>query len=161
MAKRLVRKPRLLNRNILDPRTSLGTAKEYMRQRIEEGVHCVLCEQYARVYRRKLNSGMAQALVMMYRAAGLDWCYRPDVLRDLKTSAHDNTLLHYWGLWERGDEVGWWRVTTLGEEFIRDEIEVPRFAVIYNSELLRLDGPWIDIHQALGDKFDLDELMRR
>lgn len=158
--KRIIRRnPRLLSNHILDPRTSLSAAKEYVRQGLEDGVRCPCCEQYAREYRRKLNSGMALALVTMYRSSGTSWCRRTAVLRDLPTSAHDNTLLHHWGLFERGEESGWWRVTRHGRDFVLNEIEVPKFAVVYNNQLLRLEGPWIDIHHALGDRFSLDELM--
>lgn len=157
--KKVTRRGKLLSQNILEPTTSVGAAKMFMERRLEEGTACPVCEQYAKAYRRKLNSGMALALVTMYRSSGTSWCRRTAVLRDLPTSAHDNTLLHHWGLFERGEESGWWRVTRHGRDFVLNEIEVPKFAVVYNNKLVRLEGPWIDIHHALGDRFSLDELM--
>jgi hypothetical protein len=101
----------------------------------------------------------------MYRRFGLQFGHAPSVL-----PARDNgmlALLRYWDLVEEhpdqredGGHSGWWRVTGLGERFIKEQVEVPKYAVIFDSKLLRLDGSTtVGIREVLGTKFDLEELM--
>ncbi len=104
----------------------------------------------------------------MHRAAGLDWMHKPTVLSGLGAAARDESLLRYWGLTEEerglrrddGGRAGFWRVTSLGSEFARGLTRVPKYALVYDSRCLGLDGAeFVDIREALGDRFDYDELM--
>jgi hypothetical protein len=83
--------------------------------------------------------------------------------------AGDHAKLRYWGLIEESREVvpdhgrtsGWWRITELGEQFVKCEVDVPRHALIYDGRLLRLDADQgrITIRTALGKRFDYQTLM--
>lgn len=78
-------------------------------------------------------------------------------------------LLRHWGLLEaipdavRPDgsgRVGLYRMTQLGFDFVRGQIKIPKYATLYNQELLALStAELINIRDALGSKFDYDELM--
>ena len=137
--------------------SSLAAARSWLRERLPVGTRCPCCGQFAKVYRRKLNSGLAHALVAMYRAAGTGWM---DTVRSPSVHSRHVGMLQYWGLVEQARERnGVWRVTELGERFARREAEVPGYAVVYDGTLIRLDGNPVLITDALGDKFDYAELM--
>lgn len=148
--------------------TPLGTARRWLRDRVDEGERCPCCTQLAKVYRRALNAGMARALIAMYRAGGTDWIHKPTVLKGLGSAARDESILRYWGLLEEekdrrpdGGRSGWWRVTDAGEEFVLGATTVPKHARIYDGRCLGLDPEsYISIKDALGNKFDYDALMR-
>jgi len=139
--------------------TSLGAAKQWLRERVENGEKCPCCGQFAKVYKRKINSGMARALISMYRSQGLGWFHLPSVRT---WTSRDEAALAYWGLIEQGGPdtpVGTWRVTELGELFVREKTRVYKYARIYDGRCLGLQGDLVGIKEALGDKFDYAELM--
>jgi len=74
--------------------------------------------------------------------------------------------LAYWGLVEEsltprddGGRAGWWRVTTKGQLFVSGQITVPSHARVYNGNALNLIGTAVSIKDALGSKFNYNELM--
>ena len=88
----------------------------------------------------------------------------------LQGAQHSNEepKLRYWGLLEEelelrpdGGRAGWWRVTELGEWFVLKEATVPRYARIYDNRCLSLVGDQVSITDALGTKFNYDDLMGR
>jgi hypothetical protein len=143
---------------------TLGAARDWLRERVDEGVACPCCTQFAKVYRRKINSGMAHALIRMHRHAGSDWFYLPDITAQWQ--GRDEAGLRYWGLIEElqekredGGRAGWWRITPLGTRFVRRAVRVPKYARVYDGRCLSLVGEPVSIIDALGDKFDYHELM--
>lgn len=152
----------------LPPDTLLTDARDWLRDRLDDGEKCPCCTQFAKVYRRKINSGMAYALLRFYNAVGREWGHKPDVLKGVGAAARDESLLRYWGLFEEsteqrddGGRSGWWRVTEVGEDFALRRVRVPKYARIYDGRCLGLTGELIDIRDALGDRFSYEELMRR
>lgn len=145
---------------------SLDDARRWLRQRLDAGVECPCCGQFAKRYRRQLNSGMALALVVFYRECGTQWGYKPDVLRGLGAAARDESLLRHWGLLEEatedredGGRAGWWRVTPKGKAFVQGELSVRKKLVIYNNFPEGFEGRMTTVQQALGYRFRLDDLM--
>lgn len=157
---------------ILD--ASLTEAKLWLRNRLEDGAECPCCRQLAKVYRRRINSGMAVALIKLYRAGGTDWVHKPTVLAGVGAAARDESLLRYWGLLQEHDDkrpdggrAGWWRVTELGARFVRGEVLVPAWVHLYDSRPVHLPGmrtfaeEQVSIQTCLGKRFDWAELMGR
>ena len=147
---------------------TLAEARDWLRERIDEGEQCPCCEQLAKVYRRKIHAGMARALVMMFKAAPVgEPIYKPLVLRGVGAAARDESLCRYWGLIEpdegRRDDTssrtGWWKVTDKGGLFVLGAITVPKYARIYDGRLLNLTGDPVSIRDCLGKSFDYAELM--
>jgi hypothetical protein len=143
---------------------SLGEARDQLRTMVEHGHECPCCHQLAKVYKRRINAGMAWGLIRMYRVSAHDWVHVPD----LNLPGGDMVKLRYWGLienppGERRDDgsprSGKWRFTELGRQWVRGKATVPERARIYDEECLRLFGRQISIHDALGTKFDYRELM--
>lgn len=152
---------------------TLKEAKDLLRELVMggKGHICPTCTQFAKIYRRALPSASARVLIAMYRRAPSgDWVDIPALLDTLKGTAHQGgygTFSHHWELiapqpGQRDDgstRVGRWRLTISGIAFVREELQVPKYAHVYNNRRLKLDGPRIGIRDALGKKFDYTELM--
>lgn len=144
---------------------TLGEARDLLDGLLEVGHDCPTCGQHAAVYRRRLHSGIARALILMYRHGGTSWLHKPTVLKGVGSSARDESIARYWNLVEeeRHDRsegrAGYWRVTERGGRFVLGELRVPRYAVIYNGRCLRLEGKDVSIFDCLGAKFSYSELI--
>lgn len=145
---------------------TLAEAKRRLHEQLDEGMRCPCCGQFAKKYKRKLNSGMARALITIYKRGGRasrDWVYIPS----LPAKSREEGKIAYWGLLqeaieqrEDGGRAGWWRVTRLGELFIISGVHIPKKAFVYNAVCLGFDRTeMVSIKDCLGDKFDLSELM--
>jgi hypothetical protein len=155
-----------MNDHLLPPDASLTYAQAWLRERLDEGACCPLCTQFAKVYRRRVNSGMARALIALYRqsqATGRNHYH----LASLSRWTHEGGQLAWWGLITQrddrrddGGQSGWWMLTATGEQFARNEIKLPKYAHIYNGRLMKLDdSEQVSIVDALGKKFHYAELM--
>lgn len=159
-----------------DPnKTTLEEAKQWLRDRFKDGANCPCCNQFVKLYKRKLNSGMAFTLIKIYQAfeaePSTDWLDVTHYLRQRKIiAANSNTaLLRHWGLLDRKTDsvrpdgsprVGLYRITERGKRFVLGEIRVPRHIYLYNqTPIRREDTETISISEALGEKFNYNELM--
>jgi len=145
---------------------TLGEVRDWLRTRIEKGTHCPACEQFAKVYRRRIYAGMVRALILMWREG--DYARRLYVHVPSIDPARggDVAKLEFWGLIEEeravrtdGGRAGFWRVTRRGQDWIERKTTVPRYARIYDGRLLSLTGVATSIDDALGGTFRLDDLM--
>lgn len=126
---------------------------------------CPCCEQLAKVYRRNIHSAIARGLIMAYRAGANDtFVHAPTVTRS--GDSLELSKARYWGLVEEesklrpdGGRAGWWRLTPLGVAFVESSATVPKYALLYDGNLIRTEGDPVTIEDALGDKFSLMELM--
>jgi len=155
--------------------TSLDDAKAWVQSNLRTGVVCPACGQFCKVYKRKLNSTMALALVMIYQHFRLHprdtWLHVPAFLvkvkRDSTIAGGDAAKLRFWGVIEPqkgeradgSDRVGRYSITSVGRQFVEGKIAVPRYIYLYNQALLRLSEEMITIQEALGDRFNYNELM--
>ena len=153
---------------------TLKEAREYVKEGSKIGVHCPCCQQFAKIYKRKLNSGMARVLIHLYIEyfkTAKEWVQVKEFLRQKKyRNNHDWTLLRFWGLLEPKEKEetdpeemkcnGLWRVTVKGKQFVTDtRVRVSKRIIIYNNFFKGFDIEVINIKNALGNKFDYDELM--
>ena len=146
------------------PNASLSQVRTWLHRKLDEGVTCPVCQQYAKVYRRKINSGMARSLITMYHIGGLDWVHLPS---QVGARSREEGKLAYWGLVEEqravrpdGGRAGYWRVTKLGELWLTNQCTLPKYARVYNGKCLSLDPTEkVTIKEALSDDFSYDELM--
>lgn len=153
---------------------SVGDAKLWVQANLRHGVTCPTCGQFAKLYRRPINSTMAYALVLIYHASrgGAGWIHVAQFLvktkNDSTIAGGDVVKLRYWGLLERqkdrredgSDRVGMYRITEVGKKFVEGKIAVPAYVYLYNQLLLRLSEEMVTITEALGSKFSYDELMK-
>lgn len=141
----------------------LSVVRDVTRNQAEKGTTCPVCTQHVKVYKRPLNSGMARSLIAIYVVAGRDWCHIPT---QIGARSREEGKLAYWGLLEEspvprddGGKAGWWQITAKGEAFVQQQIKVPSHARVYNGRVLDLRGNPISIVDALGKKFNYNELM--
>lgn len=144
---------------------TLGDARDWLRERVNDGEHCPCCGQFAKVYRRKIHSRMAADLLTAYRDVGQSWW---DSRETLRYAGGDYAKLAYWHLIQEstGDyredgstRTGLWRLTDHGVAFAEAKILLPKYARIYDGRCLGFDGELIGIQDALGTKFHYADLM--
>jgi hypothetical protein len=151
---------------------TLEFAKQWLRERLDEGAVCPCCTQLAKVYRRPLHAGMAMKLIKFYRAYGTGWGSRVELFKG--EAEGDFAKLRYWGLVQESDDTrpdggrnGWWRVTGLGEKFVLGEHTVFQYVNLYDSRPVHPDegkgamfeGRQLNIRSCLGKSFSYNELM--
>ena len=151
--------------------TSVSDARGALRQALLRGqiVECPCCTQRCKIYKRKLNATMARGIIWLVRESGdtREWVNiqegPPWLLRtkELPTTAH-------WGLVEKAPNTdktkrtsGIWRPTEKGVQFARGEITVLSHVHLYNNVAYDVGHTQqVSISEALGDKFDYEELMQ-
>lgn len=146
---------------------TLDQAKAWLRAQLDVGARCPCCTQFAKVYRRRINSTQARALAIIYRERGRNWAHLPSLRMKLAPHhSNEEPKLRYWGLLEEealvrpdGGRAGWWRVTDLGEQWVQGLVAIPKYVCIFDSRPLRLEGEPVHIQDALGARFSLAELM--
>jgi len=155
---------------------TLEEAKQWLRDRFDDGASCPCCHQYVKLYKRKLNSSMALAAVYIFKYfqanPDTDWLHVPSYLSRIISSATvrggDWSKLRYWGLIEdqkgvRSDgseRVGNYRITPAGKAFVAGTLRVPKHVFLYNGTVVkREDSETTSIDEALGDRFSYVELM--
>lgn len=149
------------------PQAPLAQLRSWLLSKVSDGAECPVCTQHVQVYRWSLYSTAGQALILFYRLGGTQYFVHS---RSLKRAGHtgqgDASRLKNWGLLEEekarradGGRSGYWRVTPLGEAFVRGNATVPKYAHVYNNRVLKMDGPDVTIHDVLGNKFSYSDLM--
>lgn len=153
------------------PDMRLVDARDLLRDKADDGADCPCCTQRVKVYRRLLTSVAARGVLALYEDAGRGWGHMGDIARKrLPDVAHQGGYLvlgHHWDLIEEdtrkrsdGGRQGWWRVTALGELWLREEESVPKYARVYNGRCLGLHGDLVSVRDALGQGFDFGHLVR-
>lgn len=146
---------------------TLAEARPLLHEHTTKGIDCPVCEQFAKVYKRQINSTQAAALVVIHREVGRDWAHLPTLRMHLAPNhSNEEPKLRHWGLLEPwdgrrqdGGRSGLWRLTDEGEAFVLGRLLVPRFAHVFDGRCLGLSGDPVSIKDALGSKFDYRELM--
>jgi hypothetical protein len=140
---------------------TLAELRDWLNSLLQDGVHCPCCGQYAKLYRRKINAGMARALIVSYRIGGGDYVHVTQL------GSHEIAQLQWWQLVEEmpakrpdGGRTGWWRPTGLGMDWIYRRARVPKYVLVYDGALqAKPHGDPISVADALGSKFNLADLM--
>ena len=155
----------------MDLFTTLIQARDHYKDKIKKAIassskkfiKCPCCDQKVKVYKRKLNSGMAITLIRMYQHSKLNYCHVVDAQSKQCT---DYPQLRYWGLIE--EEVspvdgkktsGVWRVTTPGLHFLKGLLTVKKYIHTINNNFIDFSGDDVSLKDCLPEKFDYQELM--
>ena len=149
--------------NTLNNNNTLEQAKKYLRDNFNEGVKCPCCTQEVKLYKYKINVGMAVVLIQMYKL-NKEWVHP---LKDLKTNNGDYAKLRFWGLVKPcTDELeedkkasGYWKVTEAGRKYVENKITVKEKAYLFNNKCYGFSENEINIVDALKNKFSYSELM--
>lgn len=150
-----------------------------------KGAICPCCDQFAKVYRRKLNSGIAVALIALYRlslrqriSTEVDQPYYHvnEIATELHAMKFRNQmaaaqipLARFWCLVEEElnantskSQSGKWRFTSAGWDFLRrrgNKSTIAKYVLLYNNQALGYAGPDVTIDNCLGQHFNYQDLM--
>jgi hypothetical protein len=154
--------------------TTLEEAKQIIRECVKSGeaMECPCCSQMVKVYKRKLNSGMAKSLLLIYKISnkiGFDYIHVQDEFKKLGINAIslEYNKLEHWRLIEKrkgenpsgANRSGWWKLTPLGISFAKNGSKVQESVFVYDAKVCGFTGPEINITKAINNKFDYYQLM--
>jgi len=135
----------------------------------EEGINCPCCGQLVKIYKRKLNSGMAAALVWLVGEfkRTQDWIDIPAKAPRHVIKSREHGRLVHWGLIEQKPNEdsakktsGLWRPTLLGVDSVEGTVSVRSHVFLLNNEMQGFSDSSVFIKDALGSDFNYAELMR-
>jgi len=147
--------------------TSIEEAKTWLKTNSKTGCICPCCNRLVKIYKRKLNSGMAQELIDLYCLS----------YNDLETKYHHHTKfaklsggelskLTHWGLvCEKPNTIedkrtsGFWGITKKGIQFVENKISIEKYIFLLDAELIAHSKEHTNIIESLGSKFNYNELM--
>lgn len=148
---------------------TLEEAKQYLRENWDEGANCPCCTQFVKIWREPIHAGQAVWLIYLVKAYQQDkeWVSVKDINSKAGMRGGDYAKLRYWGLIEQMPAntdptkraSGYWRPTEQGISFAEGHITVQKKTKTYDKKLLGFEGELVSIHDALGTKFNYEELM--
>jgi len=149
---------------------TIGQAKAHLRDNIKKGINCPCCGQYVKMYTRKVTSAMAYGLILLVKSKSEDYFHIENYLKEQNCPSSvrgDISKLRYFklikkleGIRDDGSKrVGYYKVTERGKDFVRGLITVPESVMIFNKKTYGFSENHINIHQALKNKFNYNELM--
>lgn len=144
---------------------TLEDSKEYLRANWQDGVACPCCKQFVKLYKRRLHKAMAVSLIKLYKLKDSHEKYY-HINDFVGIGMGDFAKLKYWGfiLEAKNDDdmkrtSGMWKITQDGIDFVEMKRMAPLYALVFNSSLYGFTGEPISIKNALGKKFNYEELM--
>lgn len=132
---------------------------------------CPCCSQIAKVYKRRLHSGMASRLILLSKLSTTEepWVSVNTLYRGTRSiSPKDFPYFRFWGFIEKnqdklpkggGRRNSLWRITDEGRDFVKGERLAHAYAKIYDNNVLSFSDEQVSIREALGTDFDYDQLM--
>ena len=145
---------------------SIAVEKQRLRENYEKGTTCACCNQFVKLYRRKLTSSQMRGLIKLYRLHMEEPAYYHYTLLGPLHVAADFAKLKLFGLIKPGENLdstkkaaGTWIITSKGVQFVLCRIKIPEAVFIYNQKPYRFSENLINIKEAIKNKFDYDELM--
>lgn len=146
-----------------DMTATLAEAQLWLFDRLDAGVECPCCLRFAKRYRRTLHSTQARNLIAMYRRHRREWVHLPTLRLELPPPHNnDEPMMRHWGLIvesagkrEDGGRAGWWRITGLGEDWLRGQVTIPKYVYTYADRAFGSTGPGVSAGEVLGEPFDL------
>ncbi len=136
----------------------------------DKGYICDHCGLFVKRYKRHFNAGMAYTLLMMYLANTNKYIHVEELLKKKNCPSAmrgDFSYLRHYHLIEKKPEKrddgsprnGYYKITSFGLMFCEKKVAVKASFVMFNGNCEGLEGKDILITEALGKKFNYDELM--
>lgn len=129
--------------------------------------YCPLCGVRNEIDKNPINRSMVRALIAMRRLTRDGHYVHYTEALGKHRSIHF-TAVYHWGLLERmpkenpKDNVrGYYRISADGLKFLRGEIMVKKYCLKHRRQCLGFEGPYVDVHDAIGEDFDLEALLAR
>jgi hypothetical protein len=155
---------------------TISEAKSQLRQSLHAGAVCPCCNQFVKMYKRKITSSMAYGLILIYKESigrKDPYFHIENYFKtlDIPSSVRgDVPKLRFWGfiqphegeLTDGNKNNGLYKITSLGTLFALGEITAQSHVQIYNNKMYGYapESKNITIFDALTDKFNYQELMK-
>lgn len=150
---------------------TLEEARQYLRDLLDKGGLCPCCKQYVRMYKKRLSSTAVLMMIRLYnleQSDGEKYHHLNDLMQGYSISGcGDFSTTRFWGLVEempnddpKKKASGMWALTENGKKFVLNRARVKSHAKTYNAKCYGLVGEYIDVKEALRDKFNYEELMK-
>lgn len=127
---------------------------------------CPCCDQTVKLYKRAINKGMVTDLAELYKIASDGRYVHISEFTSPRSSREIGTL-KMWNLVERMPATnnakrtsGMYRITSLGMQFVRADVKVHKYALMYNSKCFGLEGDMVGIQDCI-EGFNYFDLMAR
>lgn len=129
---------------------------------------CPCCGRYAKIYRRQIHHSVARQLIAFYHLGGHNGFIHISELKSaFLTGAGDFTKAKYWDLLDQqinNDDPekkhsGLWFLTEKGRDYVLGRISIPKYVIVFDDKVLRFSDELSTIQDALGNKFNYEELM--
>lgn len=139
-----------------------------MEKDIDKGYTCSCCGSYVKRYTRSFNANMAIALLLLYKFNMRGFVKVEDFLiKNGQKRCGDFSYLVHYGFLEKqigkrddgSKRNGYYKITGRGIMFCEQKIMAHEKFMILNNRFEGFKGKEIDIRQALGKKFNYDEMM--
>lgn len=109
--------------------------------------YCECCGARIVKYWHRLNKGLCGALVRVYSKARLNPIKISEVISH--TQACNFQKLSYWGLVEKAEKEGYWKVTPLGQSFILKNISIPLRVQTFRGKAIDEDQERVEIKDVI------------
>lgn len=162
----------------INPNNTVDEAKRFLKENFDKGADCPCCGQFVKLYKRRITSSMALALILLYgedKKHPGEWIHVANFLNIVPNlpaavrNTGDVAKFTFWGLVEKMEgkredgnkRNGFHRITQKGRWFVEGRMQVPKFALLFDNRLYGLDeSKQISIHDALRNRFDYNTLMQ-
>lgn len=154
---------------------TLEEARAELRASLDEGTTCPCCGKFVKRMRIAVHGTLAAWLVALVRLSdqgrvSIEASKASALVVKPGKSAVGYSYLVHWDLvtpdasketpeGARPGKTGYWSPTERGIEFANGRTTIPKRAVLLNNVLEGFEGGRVTIQQALGSKFDYEELM--
>jgi len=133
---------------------------------------CPVCNRLMKVYKRNIHAEMIIWLIELCKLTeevGSDWHTTVEIIKcsqHLKAGGTNGTLLVHWGLIEKipeenraGGPAGRYRITEKGFDFLYRKGTVPERVHFFCDKVIGYSEEHVSVKQALGKRFNYQELM--
>lgn len=134
----------------------------------DKGYCCKSCGSFIKAYHRSFNSNMALCLIVLYKSGITDYVHLENLLleKGYKRCGDFSYLVHF-RLIEKlaekrsdgSNRNGMYKITTSGIMFAEGKTKVQEKFIIKQNKFLGFEGKEIGIKEALGVKFNYNEIM--
>ena len=144
---------------------TIREAKTWLREKAaKDGAKCPVCNRFTKVYKRTITSSMAIFLIKFWNRHK-DFEFHQVTKEKDYNFCGDYGKLAYWGLMKpRGDigessrYSGYWKITDIGLKFVKNELKLRKYCLVYDNRVIAMKGDEISIKSALTNKFNYEEI---
>ena len=144
---------------------TIEEATQFLRTGIVKpgGCKCPACKQKVTLRKCGINKNMVDFLLNLAIVSKALIIDTPESIYylDAKPKDKDYTSLAYWGLIESGDSRGYWKITSLGIEFLKGKAAIQQNAMIYNREVFGYSGDKLTVTDVLDKAWTLQQAINR